>query len=134
MLWDLWNFARIPKAEVCAHASQHQHNKSKAWKYFHRCCTYAAKCITHATVPTFSRSACIRQFVCRHAGEMAKISKCTATRPKQIQELFDIQPSSGLAEQIWKSQQRVFTCHLFHGLATFLPITRGFPQMCYVCR
>lgn len=34
MLWDLWNFARIPKAEVCAHASQHQHNKSKAWKYF----------------------------------------------------------------------------------------------------
>lgn len=49
-------------------------------------------------------------------------------------ELFDIQPSSGLAEQIWKSQQRVFTCHLFHGLATFLPITRGFPQMCYVCR
>lgn len=39
-----------------------------------------------------------------------------------------------LVEQIWKSQQPVFTCHLFHGLATSLPIPLGIPRTCYVCR
>lgn len=39
-----------------------------------------------------------------------------------------------LVEQIWKSQHHVFTCHLSHSLATSLPITLGFPCMCYVCR
>lgn len=40
----------------------------------------------------------------------------------------------GLVEQIWKTQQPVFTCHLFHDLATSLPIPPGILRMCYVCR
>lgn len=42
--------------------------------------------------------------------------------------------ASGLVEQIWKSQQPVFTCHLFQGLATSLPILLCMLHMCYVCR
>lgn len=42
--------------------------------------------------------------------------------------------ATGLAEEIWKPQQPVFTCHLFHGLATSLPIPLGIPCMSYVCR
>jgi len=43
-------------------------------------------------------------------------------------------PASGLVEQMWKSQQPVFTCHLFHGLATSLPIPLGTLHICYVRR
>lgn len=42
--------------------------------------------------------------------------------------------AAGLVERIWKPQQPVFTCHLFHGLATSLPTPPGILHTCYACR
>lgn len=69
-----------------------------------------------------------------HAGKKVKVSKCTAISKADPSVVQALCLATGLAEEIWKPQQPVFTCHLFHGLATSLPIPLGIPCLSYVCR